>query len=267
MPDLIRDLGSFYRDCWRESHSKAWIAVNGVFGGLVAVVITVLMPRKIFADHPNWDAIVTFIIYAAIAYVTFLVFMLLVVSPFLVWRRTADRESREKVAKETLEARLVPKLKARYNPNRAQCRSISEFRDQFGRQPHDGMCFRLEVTNEGPETVVGCKAQLIEIYFEGENSELGPMILTWAGALPQELISPSIVAQTSAYLDILVITESGQIKVGTLGWPLNRMNFFIRQGSYFLTVVISSDNSATLPPYRLKLNFDGNWKTSTLEPL
>ena len=179
---------------------------------------------------------------------------------FSVWRR-------ERIAKDALEDRVTPRLDVAYDPNKPQCHSISEFRDNRGTKVYDGMCFRLEVTNVGRDTVTGCKAQLTEVYYNGEASEFGAMTLTWAGTLPEEILAPNIVANVSVYLDVVVITEADDMKVCSLSWPLNRQDFFSRRGTYFFTIVLSSTNSATLPPYRLRLHFDGNWKTSGIEPI
>ena len=166
---------------------------------------------------------------------------------------------------EALDVKRTPKLTISYDPNKSQCHSESEFR--YPSIPtYNGMCFRLQITNIGSDTVSDCEAHLTEVYYEGEEPELGPMKLTWA-AMASEVTSLDVIANVPAYLNVLVITQAGQLKVCSVGWPHNRGNFFSRRGFYVFTIVVSAKNSATLPPYRLRLNFDGDWRTSSIEPL
>jgi hypothetical protein len=176
---------------------------------------------------------------------------------FSVWRR-------ERLAKEALNARLTPKIAISYDPTKSQCRSISTFTDQFGRNPKDGMCFRLEISNIGPETIPGCEGHLTEISYEGEKPELAPMNLTWVASAPG-ISSVDIRSTIESYLDVAVIDADNRMRICSLGWPNNKGNFFERQGNYIFKVAVSARNSATTPPFYFRLVFNGNWKTSKIE--
>jgi hypothetical protein len=135
--------------------------------------------------------------------------------------------------------------------------------DQFGRNPIDAMCFRLEINNTGEDTVLDCEALLTEVYYEGETSELGPVNLTWAGSSPG-ITKVNVRKGIPAYLDVATIDANNNVKACSLAWPNNRMDFFKRQGTYVLKVILTATNCVTCGPFPFRLNFDGNWRTSTL---
>jgi hypothetical protein len=127
------------------------------------------------------------------------------------------------------------------------------------------MCFRIEVENICDETIIDCEGNLIEIRHESDPLELGAMNLTWAD-MPTPTTKINLIRHVKRHLDVLVIYQAGQIRICSQGWPLNRSDFFRRPGAYILSIVISGGKSA-LEPYRLKLNYTGDWQTSTVEPI
>jgi hypothetical protein len=171
------------------------------------------------------------------------------------------KEDKEKIA--ILEDRLKPRLKAVYDPTKPPCRSVSTFSD--GRQHMDGMCFRIEVENLKEETMSNCEGHLVEVRYEDDPIELGAMNLTWAD-MPQATVKINLVKNVKRHLDILTIYQNHSIRISSQGWPINRQNFFQRRGAYILSVVVSGGEMA-LDPYRLRLNYTGDWQTSTLDPL
>jgi len=161
--------------------------------------------------------------------------------------------------------KLTPKMRAIFDPNKSPCRSVSEFRFR-DRTPKNGMVYRTEVENIGAETIHDCEGYLTEVYFETEAVELGAFNLLWSGMYPQALrvdLKPNV----KRHLDLIVIYEDGQVIIISPGWPPNnQQNFFSRHGNYLFTVVISGENS-TLPPHKLRLNYTGDWQTSTMEQM
>jgi hypothetical protein len=160
-----------------------------------------------------------------------------------------------------LQERLIPKISAIYDSSKPPCRSISTFSD--GTNTADGMVYRIEVENLCEEFINECEGYLTEIAFEDEPVELGVMNLTWAD-MPVGTIRIDLRPRVKRHLDILVIYENNQIRVCSLGWPINQQNFFSRHGTYRFTVVVGG-RSTTLPPYKLRLYFTGDWQTSTME--
>ncbi len=156
------------------------------------------------------------------------------------------------------------KLIAVYDPNKSQCRSVSEFK-YLDRSPRNGMVYRIQVTNSGNETVRNCEGQLVEVAFADEPAELGAASLTWCGEWPPNT-KIDLKGRFTRELDLLILYQDGDISITTPGWPPNnRQDFFARRGSYRFTVIIGGDETATLPPYKLRLNYTGDWQTSTME--
>jgi hypothetical protein len=104
---------------------------------------------------------------------------------------------------------------------------------------------------------------LTEVCFETDPVELGVMNLTWAD-MPAQTIRIDLRPNVKRHLDILVIFQNNQIRAASLGWPLNRQDFFSRAGNYLFTIVVGGEKT-TLPPYRLRLHFTGNWQTSWMQ--
>jgi hypothetical protein len=175
---------------------------------------------------------------------------------FSVWER-------EHQARLRAEEKLTPKIIAVYDPSKPPCRSVSTF--NYGPNSLDGMVYRVEVENIGEETVTNCEGYLVEVAFEEEVAELGPMSLVWSGIYPQPLridLRKGIKRQ----LDLLVIYQNNQISILSPSWPPNnRQDFFSRPGHYRFAVVISGEGTGTLPSYKLRLSFTGDWQTSTME--
>jgi len=179
-----------------------------------------------------------------------------IMSAYLVWRR-------ERLTVIALEDKLTLKMKAAYDPSIPSCRSISTFTD--GVNSVDGMVYRVEVESLCEEIITDCEGYLTEVAFENEPVELGVMNLTWAD-MPSQTIQISLRKGVRRHLDVLVIYQNNQVRICSLGWPLNRQGFFSRLGNYRLTVVIGG-HDMTLPPYRLRLHFTGDWQTSTMEAI
>jgi hypothetical protein len=179
-----------------------------------------------------------------------------IMSAYLVWRR-------ERLTVIELEARLIPKIKAVYDPSRPPCRSISKFTD--GMNSIDGMVYRVEVESLCEEVITDCEGYLTEVAFENEPVELGVMNLTWAD-MPSQTIQISLRKGVRRHLDVLVIYQNNQVRACSLGLPLNRQGFFSRLGNYRFTVVIGG-HDVTLPPYKLRLHFAGDWQTATMEAI
>jgi hypothetical protein len=232
---MLEDLRDFFRAMWGD-----WLArMSGPFS----------VPAAALALWLSNDA-------AKIAF-ALTAFVCVWVTAYRVWK-----PERQQVRE--LTGRVTPKLSLSYDSNEPPCHSVSEFRNQAGNKVYDGMCFRMVVTNIGGIRCDGCQAHLTEVHFEGEQPELSPMNLTWEGISG---LVRDIWPNVPAHLDVLHIPQSGEIKISTATWPLNQAAFFKRKGSYFLKIVVSSTNVTAIPPIRLKLNHDGNWKTSTLEVL
>ena len=176
---------------------------------------------------------------------------------FSVWER--EHTERMKAVE-----RLTPKLTAIYDPKKPPCQSVSEFRFSDGSSPTNGMVYRIEVENIGVEMINDCEGYLTEVAFENEAAELGVMNLLWAGIYPQALkvdLRPNV----KRHLDLIIIYENGHVSIVSPGWPPNnRQNFFWRHGRYRFTVVIGGAGS-TLPPYKIRLDYTGDWQTSTME--
>ena len=188
-------------------------------------------------------------------------FLIFLISRFFSSFYLLAMEDKQKIA--NLEARLKPLLKAVYDPTRPPCRSVSTF--SYGLQRMDGMCFRIEVENLKEETVFDCEGHLIEVRYEDDPVELGAINLTWAD-MPQAAVKVNLVKHVKRHLDILIIFKNDSVHVCSQGWPINRQNFFHRRGAYILSVVVSGGGMA-LDPYRLRLNYTGDWQTSTLDSL
>jgi hypothetical protein len=177
---------------------------------------------------------------------------------FSVWYR-------ERYIREKLENRLTPKLNVIYDPKIPSCRALVEFRGPFGQYAVQAICFRLEISGIGPSTVHDCEGHLIEVFYEGENAELAPINLTWTGPA-NGITKIDIIENVKCYLDILNINEYNDISPCCQSWPHNRQDFFKRRGNYIFKVVISARDAATLPPYCMRLAFNGDWQTAMLEP-
>jgi hypothetical protein len=157
------------------------------------------------------------------------------------------------------------KLSAVFDPEKSQCRSESEFRPIGGGSSRNGIVYRIQIKNIGGETIHNCEGQLAEVAFENEKAELGAANLTWCGEFPPTT-KIDLRGGFIRELDVLIIYEDGTVSITTPGWPPNnRQNFFARRGRYRFTIMIGGDGTATLPPYRLTLNYTGDWKTSTME--
>jgi hypothetical protein len=61
--------------------------------------------------------------------------------------------------------------------------------------------------------------------------------------------------------------EDNHVYAFTEGWPIDREGMLDAPGEYILSVVISGDSAATLPPYRVKLIITEDWKTAEMEPI
>ena len=158
------------------------------------------------------------------------------------------------------------KLSVIFDPKKSQCRSVSEFRyASGGLPPKNGMVYRIQIKNIGGETMKGCEAQLSELAFKDEDAELGATNLTWCGEYPLQT-KIDLRGGFTRELDVLIIYEDGTVSITSPGWPPNnKQNFFKREGQYCFAVVIGGEGTATLPPYRLRLNYTGDWQTSTME--
>jgi hypothetical protein len=196
-------------------------------------------------------------------WIVILLVLILIILMESTYRTIKRRE--DKIA--VLEDRLTPKLSAVYDQNKPPCHSVSEFRFSDGRAPINGMVYRIEVENIGAEMIHDCEGFLTEVAFEDEAAELGAMNLTWSGMYPLALrvdLRPNV----KRHLDLIVIYEDGRVSIISPGWPPNnRQDFFSRRGHYRFTVVIGGAES-TLPPYKVCLDHtDGDWQTSTMEPI
>lgn len=184
-------------------------------------------------------------------------FICLWVTAYRIWK-----PEREQVQK--LSDRLTPKFTAVFDSTKPPCRSVSEFRFSDDRNPRNGMVYRIEVENIGAETINNCEGYLTEVAFEDDAVELGVMNLLWSGMYPQALrvdLRPNV----RRHLDLIVIYDDACVSIISPGWPPNnRQDFFLRRGHYRFTVVIGEDRS-TLPPYKLRLDYTGDWQTSTME--
>jgi hypothetical protein len=127
------------------------------------------------------------------------------------------------------------------------------------------MVYRIEVENIGEDKITNCEGYLTDVAFEDEPTELGTTNLTWSDMLHPYPIKIDLIKGVRRYLDILVIYQNDQVRVLSQSWPLNRPDFFSRRGRYRFAIVMSGDKSATLPPYKLRLNFTGDWQSSTME--
>jgi hypothetical protein len=243
MANIICDLWDFYRECWREAHSKAWTAANGLFGSLIGVVMTVLMPFRFFPDHPNWNTILTFIIYAAVAYAIFLIFMLILVSPFLAWRK--ERTNRLNLASK-------PRLKCSFNVQDAGCfrpgTTISDVEISTGAVIGQHKCdwYRLRLDAEGGN-VPNCQAYLISVERDGAtvfSGDAPPLVITHHGEQPTTIYSG-----VPKYVDLLAIYESDRIdtavsrlrRTSSADWD----NMFSKPGNYCIRAAVVSPDAET----------------------
>lgn len=154
------------------------------------------------------------------------------------------------------------KLSAVFNPTIPPWRDEVQFTD--GRR---AMAYRLRIENIGAETIQNCEGQVVEVAFSDEAAELGVTSLTWCGEYPLRT-RIDLRGHFVRELDILNIFEDGTVSITTPGWPPNnRHNFFARRGPYRFVIVIGGDGTATLPPRKLRLNYTGNWRTSTMKAL
>lgn len=178
------------------------------------------------------------------------------IAGYRVWK-----PERDKVIE--LTETLTPKINAIFDPTKSPCRSVSEFRFNDGRNPINGMVYRIEVENIGAEIIHACEGFLTEIAFQDEDAELGVMNLFWSGMYPLALridLRPNV----KRHLDLIVIYEDGRVSIISPGWPPNnRQDFLSRRGRYRFTVVIGGSES-TLPPYKMYLDYTGDWQTSTM---
>ena len=118
--------------------------------------------------------------------------------------------------------------------------------------------------NFSEEDIIDCEGYLTEIAFDDESSELGSMYLTWSSE-PTPTTKIVLKKGVRRHLDLLVIYEDSQIRIISPTWPpFNRQNFFDRHGNYRFSVVIGG-RARTLPPYKLRLAFTGDWQSSTME--
>jgi len=177
----------------------------------------------------------------------------MLVSSYLLWLRVAN-----------LEKQRIQKISSPTYYAKPPCRSVETFIDQHGSKT-DAVCFRLEIKNIGEETVLDCEGHLIEVYFEGEFPELGPLNLTWALGAPYS-IKKDIIKGVSAYLDVININQNNNLRACCGGWPNNQQSFFKRHGNYIFKIVLSARNSTPLSPYSFRVDFTGDWQTSTMEP-
>lgn len=126
------------------------------------------------------------------------------------------------------------------------------------------MVYRIEVENIGAEMIHDCEGYLTEVAFEEEAVELGVFNLLWSGMYPMALridLRPNV----KRHLDLIVVYDDGRVSIISPGWPPNnRQDFFSRRGSYRFTVVVGGAES-TLPAYQIRLNYTGDWQTSTME--
>lgn len=172
---------------------------------------------------------------------------------YLIW-------AREHKLRVQAEEKLIPKLVAVFHPNKPPWRDQVKFGD--GRR---AVAYRIQIKHLGGETINNCEGQLIEIAFRDEMTELGTTILTWCGEYPLKT-KIDLNAGFTRELDVLLLFEDGGVAITTPGWPPNnRQNFFSRQGHYRFSVVIGGHGSSALPPYKLRLNYTGDWQTSTME--
>ena len=167
--------------------------------------------------------------------------------------------SREHNARKAAEAKLTPQLRIVYDPTVPPCKSPTTFSD--GTRTWRAMCFRLQVENVGEQPVDNCEGYLTECRNINDPFELGPTTLTWSDQL-------RLVKGVKRYLDILNISDTNRISIATPGfvWPIDRQDMFTKPGEYLFKIVVHGDNTATLPPYALRLHFTGDWRTSTMEP-
>jgi hypothetical protein len=190
--------------------------------------------------------------------------VILLVSVLFILMESAYRAIRQRENRiAMLEDRLTPKLTAVYD-HKPPCRAESEFKFSDGRNPANGMVYRIEVENIGAEMIKDCEGFLTEVAYENEVAELGVMNLWWSGMYPLALrvdLRPNV----KRHLDLIVIYEDGCVSILSPGWPPNnRQDFFSRRGRYRFTVVIGGDKT-TLPPYKLRLNYTGDWQGSAME--
>jgi len=193
--------------------------------------------------------------------------VILLVSILIILMESSYRAIRRRESSiAVLDERLVPKISAIYDPSKPPCRSVATISD--GRSSQEGMVYRIEVENIGEEKITNCEGYLTEVAFEDEPTELGTSNLTWStDALPPYPIKIDLIKGVKRHLDVLVVYQNNQIRVISRSWPLNRPDFFSRLGNYRFVVVVSGDGSVALPPYKLRLNFTGDWQTSTMEPV
>lgn len=91
------------------------------------------------------------------------------------------------------------------------------------------------------------------------------MYLNWSGDWPP-VTSVDLKPQFTRNLDLVAVHEDGGVVINSPGWPpIGKEGFFLRGGRYRFTIVIGGEGSATLPPYRLNLDFAGDWQASTME--
>jgi len=230
--------------------------------GYTALAILLWLIGFVWADFSGWAEVNltngAVGLFAAAGLAFLLTWGAVFVGRFL--RAPADLFYEQKIRADALAERLMPKLTAIFDPKKPPCRSESEFRFSDGRNPLNGMCYRIEVKNTGVEMINDCEGYLTEVAFEEEAAELGVFNLSWSGMYPQALrvnLRPNV----PRHLDLINIFENGSINIVSPGWPPNnRENFFLRHGHYRFTIVIGEAKS-TLPPYKLRLNNTGDWQT------
>jgi hypothetical protein len=259
MSNVVRDLWEFYRECWREAHSKAWAAANGLFGSLVGLVMTMLMPLDFFPYHPNWSKVLTFVIYSLLAYIVFLLFMLFFVAPFLAWRK--ERTARLKLLEI---AAIKPRLKCSFNVRDDGCfrPGTKIYRD--GNHPIDADWYRVRVDAEGGN-IPGCQARLISVQrdktvvFSGDGP---PLDIVHHGSAPV-----TICAGVPEYVDLLFIDEYNY--ADTCVAPARRTSsadwgrMFSQPGNYIIRAAVRSPEAETAL-IDVKFNWTMNRSTSEI---
>jgi hypothetical protein len=93
-------------------------------------------------------------------------------------------------------------IQAIFDPRIPPCHSESTFTDENRTTSIRGMCFRIQVETATGENIPSCEGHLVEVRYQGDLVELGPMSLTWAS---EQTLKVDLKGGLKRYLDILVI--------------------------------------------------------------
>jgi hypothetical protein len=188
-----------------------------------------------------------------------LVFLVFVVSPFRIWKRT-------KIEVGDLNERFKPRLKLSFGKDIPGC-----IRDTHFTNGPRATFFRIKVEYLGTGTLMGCTGYLIDVTKGGAPIDFGESLqLTFALGEDSDATNKAIPDKVPQFLDVGFVLEDGKFGMATRGrvTPNSLARLFSEPSDYRLRVAVSS-STADVPSETidLLLHLTGDRQTTEMEYL